>query len=517
MSSRIDFTLKNARWTIIFSVLLLLLNFFSRSVFIDYLGSELVGLTSVITSYVGFLNLAELGIGMAITQALYKPVFEEDRTKIAEIVSLIGLLFRGVGIFILLAGVVLACFLPTIFQNSGIDLTYIYVAFGAMLFTTLLSYWANYKQVIVVATQRSYVITKIQNSVMVVKVGLQMATLLWFGGGYIWWLIIEMVFGVVYALWLEIYIKRNFAWLKTSIKMGREVAKREKSIFKNVKNIFSQRLASMILMQSDNIVIQNVISVVQVAYFTNYTMLIQRVTSLIVNTLGNAHASVGNLIHSNDKSKMRLVFWQLNALFFWVAGVVAFGFYELVNPFIDLWLTQKELYSQLIVLLLGFNLFISIIRRPIEYFLNGYGLFADVWAAWSEMGLNLALSIVLAIQYGVIGVVVGTAISTGLSVFIWKPYYLYSRGFKRDNGLLKEYWITTLKFVFTVGLVGYSVDYMSNIISFQTDSWLGLIVKSVVVCGVYAVVSFGVMWATSSGMKTVAKLGVDIIKKRFAK
>lgn len=515
MSSRIDLTLKNARWTIVFSVVLLFLNFFSRSVFIDYLGSELVGLTSVIISYVGFLNLAELGIGVAITQALYKPVFDDDKKKISQIVSLIGYLFRWVGIAIAGGGLVLACFMPTIFENSSLALFDIFFAFFAFLFTTLLSYFANYKQTIIVATQRSYAVTKIQNTVMVAKVCLQMAVLLWLNGGYVAWLVIEMAFGVVYAVWLESYIKRHYGWLKTSIKDGKAVAKTEKGIFKNVKNIFSQRLASMILVQSDNIVIQNVISVVQVTYFTNYTMLIQRVTQLITNTLGNSHASVGNLVASNDHAKQKLVFWQYNALFFFVGGVVAFGFFEFINPFIDLWLKDKMLYSDIIVGLLAFNLFVGIIRRPNDYFLNAYGLFADVWAAWTEMSLNLALSIILAINYGVIGVVIGTAISTGLTVFLWKPYYLYSRGFKGRLGSLIAYWRDIVKYILIIIVSALAVHLLGTCIFLSTNSWISLLIRGITLCSAFAILSFSLMWLTSLGMKSLAKLSWGIIKKRF--
>lgn len=513
MSSRIDYTLKNARWTILFSLVLLFLNFFSRSIFIDYLGSELVGLTSVVISYVGFLNLAELGIGVAITQALYKPVYDDDRRKIADIVSLIGYLFRWVGLVIMLAGLVLACFLPRIFEDSGLGLTEIFFAFFAMLFTTLLSYFVNYKQTIVIATQRSYVITKIQNSTMVAKVAIQMSLLVWFDASYLWWLVVETIFGVVYAIWLEIYIRRNFGWLKTSIKEGANVAKREKGIFRNVKNIFSQRLASMILLQSDNIVIQNVISVVQVTYFTNYTMLIQRVTQLITNTLGTAHASVGNLIASNDKVKQEVVYWQFNALFFWIGGIVAFGFYELINPFIDLWLSQKELYSNLIVGLLAFNLFIGIVRRPNEYFLNGYGLFGDVWAAWTEMGLNLALSIVLAMQFGVVGVVIGTAVSTGLTVLVWKPYYLYSRGFKSTRGSLGFYWLSVTKYLVIILATGFAVNWLGDLVLVDVDSWWGLILRALVICSIFAVITFGAMYFTSNGMRNLTRLGLQVLNK----
>lgn len=517
MSSRIDYTLKNARWTILFSVVLLVLNFFSRSVFIDYLGSELVGLTSVVTSYVGFLNLAEMGIGVAITQALYKPVYDDDRAKVNEIVSLIGYLFRWVGIVIACGGTILAFFLPTIFENSGIATFDIFFAFGAMMFTTLLSYFVNYRQTIVIATQRSYAITKIQNTTMVVKVILQMALLLWLERGYVSWLVVEMVFGVIYAIWLDVYIKRNFGWLQTSIKLGKVVAKTEKTIFKNIKHLFQQGLASKVLLQSDNIVIQNVISVVEVAYYTNYVMLVQRATMLVTSVLSNSHASVGNLVASNDREKQKLVYWQYNALFFWIAGIVAFGFFEMINPFINLWLKDKVIYSETIVLFLSVNLFIGIARRPNEYFLSAYGLFGDVWAAWTELILNLTLSIILAINYGVVGVVIGTAVSTGLNTFVWKPYYLYSRGFKNEMGTVARYWGNIALFVGIIIVVGCATHIAGKYMLTSVDTWSAIAIRTVVVCAVFTIITLVMFYIWSKGMRSLVKLGLDIAAKRTSK
>lgn len=40
--------------------------FFSRKIFLDKLGAEFIGLTTTANSLLGFLNLAELGVGTSI-------------------------------------------------------------------------------------------------------------------------------------------------------------------------------------------------------------------------------------------------------------------------------------------------------------------------------------------------------------------------------------------------------------------------------------------------------------------
>ena len=80
----------------------------------------------------GFLNLAELGIGASIGYVLYKPIFDGNRDRIKEIVSVLAYLYRNVGLLILGAGLLLACFLPYIFADAGIRLGVIYFAFAIL-------------------------------------------------------------------------------------------------------------------------------------------------------------------------------------------------------------------------------------------------------------------------------------------------------------------------------------------------------------------------------------------------
>ena len=121
--SRVRKSLLNARVNLIFYFLTLALSFFSRKIFLDTLGADFVGLTGTLQNLLGFLNLAELGIGSAIGYVLYKPLFDHDETKINEIISVFGYLYRWIGKIILIAGCILAFFSTNwnIFSNISCD------------------------------------------------------------------------------------------------------------------------------------------------------------------------------------------------------------------------------------------------------------------------------------------------------------------------------------------------------------------------------------------------------------
>ena len=82
--SRTSKSIKNSLVALAFYFINLVLQFFSRKVFLGYLGAEILGLNTTATNLLQFLNLAELGIGSAIACTLYKPLLEKDTVAIND-------------------------------------------------------------------------------------------------------------------------------------------------------------------------------------------------------------------------------------------------------------------------------------------------------------------------------------------------------------------------------------------------------------------------------------------------
>lgn len=518
--SRISYSVKNIQVSLVFYMLVLLLNFFSRRIFLETLGNDLVGLSETVMGYIGFLNLADLGITAAIANVLYAPLFRGDRDQITELVSLLGWLFRIIGLVIGAAGLIFAAFIPWIFAREvegGMSLGIIYAAYFTFLTTTLLSYLVNYKQNLLVADQKGYAVAKVFNLCLIAKVLLQMALLKWVGAGYLTWLALEILFGIIFAIWLEAVIRRVYPWLRSSLTLGRGVVRKYREVFAGARRIFAHRIAGFVLVQSDKLVIAQLMSLSMVTFYTNYSIILNRVTSFITGTLQNSYAGVGNLVAEGDTKKIRLVFWQFNAMYFWFGGTIVFAFYHLINPFITLWLPPEryELFSAPVVLMLVGTLFIGIVRQTVQYFLNAYGLYHDVWAAWTEAGLNIAISIWGCIHYGVAGVVAGTLISTGLIVILWRPYFLYRRGFRQPS---TEYWLTLLKYM---AIIAGSWLLSSWLLSLgwlpAMATWGGWVANAFVQPLLYAAICGGAMYLTSEGMRCFVRLARDLVSKTMAK
>ena len=143
--SRTAKTIINAKYNLLFLIINVLIAFFSRKIFLDCLGTQFLGLSSTLSSILGFLNLAELGIGTAIGVSLYKPLADNNRESISDIVSVLGFYYRLIGLFILCGGVILSFFLPLMFKDEEISLFVIYSAFYAFLLSIFISYYLIFR------------------------------------------------------------------------------------------------------------------------------------------------------------------------------------------------------------------------------------------------------------------------------------------------------------------------------------------------------------------------------------
>ena len=247
--SRVKKSLLNARVNLIFYFLTLILSFFSRKIFLDTLGADFVGLTGTLQNLLGFLNLAELGIGSAIGYVLYKPLFEHDEGKINEIISVFGYLYRWIGFIILGAGIVLACFLPLIFPNTEFEMGVIFFAYFSFLASSLIGYFANYKQTLLGADQKNYVVTAYFQTANIIKVLIQMASA-YYTGSYYLWVAIELTFGIIYSFILNWKINQVYPWLRSEVRQGKQLFKKYPEVMKYTKQLFVHQIASFVQFQT---------------------------------------------------------------------------------------------------------------------------------------------------------------------------------------------------------------------------------------------------------------------------
>lgn len=481
MGERVHKSILNAEVNLFFYFLSLFLTFFSRKIFLDNLGAEFIGLTGTLNNILGYLNLSELGISACIGYFLFKPIQTNNRKEIQEILSLLGYLYNWIGGIIFSTAVVVSLFFPLIFSKAELSLGIIYFAFYSFLGSSLIGYFINYRQILLSADQKNYLVAIYYQSANLVKLGLQIYLAYHYKNLYIW-VAVEFLFGILGCIILNWKINKEYPWLKVNKKQGKTLLKQYPEIITKTKQVFIHKIKDFVLVKSDELFIFLFVSLKMVAYYGNYMIIISKLISLFSAITGSVGASVGNLVAEGNKEKMLKVFWEYTTIQHTIAATLAFSLYAFLEPFVSHWLGSEYIMDHRILILLVFYIYITNSRNSVDAFNYAHGLYADVWSAWAELIINVGVTIICGLQWGIIGILLGKLASLIPIVVIWKPYYLFTSGFKKS---VRHYWENVVRnyaiSTFAIGMSLYLLQFIPispyrNIGDWITYSAVGMII-----------------------------------------
>lgn len=511
--SRTHYSIRNAQVTLFFSVLTILISFFSRKYFLASFDSEVMGLRTVLGNFMGMLNLSELGIGSSIAVALYKPLAEKNHQAINEIVSLQGWLYRWVVGFILLASVVLVFFFPDMFSSMKAPLWYAYVTYGFMLWGTILSYTINYKTIILSADQKGYKIGAIMSTATIAKNFVQLLILYFIEDAYLLWISMDFLLSIVGVYILEHITRKEYSWLQVKASQGRQYFKKYPNLIKQTGLIFFHNLGGYALGNTTPLVMSMVSGLVMTGDYDNYKNLITHVRTLTESIFGNLIPGVGNLIAEGNREKIYSFFWEVLSFKYFIAGIGCFALYIFATPFINLWLGEKYMIqSTLGILTLTLIAYVDFTRGVNNAYINGFALFKDVWSPLAEAGINIGMSILLGYLLGWEGVLLGVLMSLIIIIVVWKPIYLFRSGF---NIPVRVYWIGMLKYpLITWGLIiGFDkfVDYYEP----TMDTYGDFFINASWISALFILLLWGSFYIVSDSFRLANQRSLDIIRNRL--
>lgn len=498
MSERVHRSLMSIKVGMFFYIISIFLSFFSRRIFLDCLGEEFIGLTGMLNNIMSYLSVAELGIGTSIIYFLYKPLQENNREKINEVMSMLAFLYRCIGLIIGSIGFVISLFFPWWFGNTSVGLTIVYFAFYAFLAQSMIVYIINYRQLLLNANQKNYVVSAYFQTIGIVQYITQIVVAYYWRNLYLW-VVIGLVYTIIGCIVLNYRIRKEYPWLTINLKTGRNLLTTYPEVLKKTRQVFALKMKDLILYRSDEILVGTFVSITQVAFYGNYTMIINKLV-YIVNILSDGmSAGVGNLIAEGNKKNIMKVFWEMTATRFFIMGMVIYPLLMFIQPVICCWVGSHYLLPSIIAYLLIFNFFLRLQYIAVNMFVVASGMYDDVWTYWCELFINITVTLALAPSYGIIGILLGKIISVFYFNVFWKPYYLFTKGFKDSvwvywRGMAPYYIIF---FVFAI----ISVTLKLMIIDEIETSFLSLLGLGLAIIPVLLLLYFLAMFMCTRGMK----------------
>lgn len=511
-ASRTKRTIQNSWVSLILFILQLLVGFYSRKVFLDYLGDEVIGLNTTLGNILSFLNLAELGIGIAMATSLYKPLHDEDQNVIVDIITVQGILYRRVVWFLCGLSVPVLISLPFVFPNTGCGIMYVLVAYLVFLSGSIFSYLWNYREVLIQADQKNFILMPWIHTVRYAKIFLQIALLkLTFFG--IWgWIGVELAGNIVTVFIINIVIKKEYPWLQKSKESSKKLLQKYNGLLLKTKQLFIHKLAGFVLYQTSPLIIYAFVSLEMVTHYGNYMMLIGYCISLMNVVYGGMAASIGNLIADNNKPHTMNVFWELFTSRIWIGGIVCFGLYISIGPFISIWIGNKYILSESTLLLLIIYMFIQISRSVIESFKDAYLLFGDVWAPVIEACINLGCSILFGYFWGLNGVLIGVNLSLIMIVLFWKPYYIFTHGMKSS---VTPYYMQYVLHVIILIVGAFISKFIMRQIDYEDNDYSTILIVNILGFITYIIVTYIILLISTKGMRMFTTRIKNILSSRI--
>jgi hypothetical protein len=135
-------------------------------------------------------------------------------------------------------------------------------------------------------------------------------------------------------------------------------------------------------------------------------------------------------------------------------------------------------------------------------YISAHGLFSDVWTAWTELLLNITLTLCMAPFLGIIGILSAKILSVFFIAFLWKPFFLFSKGFQLPVSI---YWKGMIPFyLIFILFVGVNIAVKEIIIDSITTSLLKFIIYGVAIIVPLLMFYFLTLLYTTKGMKYFA-------------
>ena len=466
-NNRTEASIKNINYSLFSQLMILIVNFISRTIFIKSLGSDYLGLNGLFSNILAILSIADLGLGNAITFYLYKPLRNKDKFRINQLMSLYARAYNKIGCFILLAGFLITPFI-SFFINNEESIPHVKLFFILYLLSMVVTYFFSYYKSLIIADQKKYIEVSNKNLFFILMNIFQIISLIKYKN-YFLYLILQIIFNFLENLRIYFKIKKMYPYLKINKIIKHEIND-YKDITQNIKAMMLHRIGGVVVNGTDNILISSFIGTYWVGMYANYNMIISSLNNILSQILNSLTASIGNFNAEDDSNKSYDLFEKIQFINFCFYAVCTIGLCLLLDGFINLWLGEEYILNQFTVFILVLNFYMKGMRTTVLMFRDTKGLYLhDRYKSVVEATINLVASLLLVDKMGMDGVFIGTFISTLLVSFWIEPLILYRYGFKMPvNKYFKKYLLQvgTLLFMYISCLIFVRYIPCSNLLEF---------------------------------------------------
>lgn len=416
----------NTITSLLFEIVTIISGFILPRLIMEEYGSDINGLVNSIIQFIGIITFLEFGVGKVVQSALYKPLAEKDFLQISKVVVSARKFFNRIAIMMAVYVIMLLICYPYL---SGNEFGWLYTS--TLLAVISISSFAQYyfgivQRLLLTADQRGYVQYIIQTITIVLNTIASVILIKTGNSIHVVKLTTSIIFlmGPIFLFW---YVKKHY---NVDYKL-----KIEEEPIKQKWNGMAQHIAYTVLNNTDTVVLTVLGSFSSVSIYATYNMVVSGVKKLFTSMMNGVEAYFGNLWARQDIDNLQIVFnyteWVVHTAVTFVFGCTGF----LIVPFIQcytLGITDanycQPLFAVLIVLAHACHCF----RLPYNLLIFAAGHYKQTQNNYIIATImNIILSVICVIQWGLVGVAIGTLVSM-LYQTVWMAFYTAKNLVKRS-------------------------------------------------------------------------------------
>lgn len=442
-------TLLNTLIGLLEEIIAIICGFILPHLILTGFGSKYNGLMTSITQFLSCAVLLRSGVGGATRAALYKPLANKNKDEINSIIKATDIFMKKIG-FILAGIIILFAAIYPVFVKNQFNWLFTFTLFiiiGASTFAE--SFFGITYLVLLQADQRLWISCLIKSICTILNTLLAAILILNNYSIHTVKLASSFVF-VLYPIILRYYVKKTYQ-INDNVKPNNVAIEQR-------WDAFWHQVASFVMSNTDVLILTAFTNILEVSVYSVYSLVVNGLKRGIMSFANGLEAAFGNIIANNEEKALMENVSIIEYIIYSVSTIVYTSAILLILQFVSVYtkgINDVNYLRPVFAYILLIAQFFNGIRLPYQLVVQAAGHYKQTKiGAIIEPIINLGISLILVIKFGLSGVAIGTLVAT---IFRTIQYSIYMC----KNIVNRSQYITLFKCLiafFEAGLIFIIVD-----------------------------------------------------------
>ena len=476
-SSRLKKAFYSSATSAFYQIVVIVCGFITSRLIIKTYGSSWNGVLTSITRFLSLFTIIEVGINGSTRVALYKSFAEKDDKKTSAIIRANDLFYRKVSIFLIFYVIVVAFVLPY-FVNSDKDRLMISLMVGIVgLGNFAENCWGINSKILLMASQNRHIVN-IAQIIATIANAIILVIIVHLGGSIFVSKAGSSAIHTIVPIALFIISRRMF-------KIDRH-AEPDNSALKGRWDVMANSLSNMVHENVDVFFLTFFCASTELSVYSVYYVVAGGLTKVFQVIINGIEAGFGNMWMRGEVDNLKKNLRRFEYVMYTLA-VLLFGcMIVLIVPFMSVYMrniTDVNYQRYALGFCIGIAQILMSIRTPYVLLVQAAGHYKQVKiGAFLEAGINIVLTWILVIKFGIVGAIIGTIVA---NAFRTVQYGWYASKHMIDRSFME----IVRRFVWMTICLLLSITTSQIVIKYiPVSGWGTWIIDAVIVFGIHCAI-----------------------------